>query len=100
MTYRQFLHLLGDEDNFREFFRESLAKSSFRAFRFETPPISPVLLDRDFEYILLNAQHLAGITPDTYSFREHWKRARGRSSVFKNLGGSSTLIAPVPLKTD
>ena len=30
MTYRQFLHLLGDEDNFREFFRESLAKSSFR----------------------------------------------------------------------
>lgn len=30
MKYRQFLQLLGDEEDFREFFRESLSKSSFR----------------------------------------------------------------------
>jgi len=97
ITYRQFLELLGKTEDFREFFRNTLASSPFAAFRFETPAINNEKINRDFEFIILNSPHLVDIEPDTTSFREHWSRCiNQRSCIFMNLGRSSTLIAPVP----
>ena len=75
ITYRQFLDLLGNIEDFREFFRNTLASSPFKAFRFETPAINSEKINRDFEFIILNSLHLVNIEPDTTSFREHWKRS-------------------------
>ena len=75
ITYRQFLELLGKTEDFREFFRNTLASSPFGAFRFETPAINSEKINRDFEFIILNSPHLVNIEPDTTSFREHWKRS-------------------------
>ena len=75
ITYRQFLDLLGNIEDFREFFRNTLASSPFKAFRFETPAINSEKINRDFEFIILNSPHLVNIEPDTTSFREHWNRS-------------------------
>ena len=72
ITYRQFLELLGNTEDFREFFRNTLASSPFDAFRFETPVINNKKINRDFEFIILNSPHLVNIEPDTTSFRKHW----------------------------
>ena len=75
ITYRQFLQLLGKTEDFREFFRNTLASSPFGAFRFETPAINSEKINRDFEFIILNSPHLENIEPDTTSFLEHWNRS-------------------------
>ena len=75
ITYRKFLELLGNTEDFREFFRNTLASSPFDAFRFETPVINNKKINRDFEFIILNSPHLVNIEPDTTSFRKHWSRS-------------------------
>merc|ERR1711893_452123 len=55
-----------------------------------------------FEFILVDSPHLSGIKADMYTFGEHFRKVpRGQVyATFNNLGGDSTLIAPVPLNNE
>jgi len=72
ITYRRFLELLGTDRTFMEIFRKTLAKSKFNAFKYETPPISKLLIDNLFEFILVNYPGIYGVQANTNSFRDRW----------------------------
>merc|ERR1712227_915097 len=101
VSYATFLESLAQSDEFRQIFIETLNGSRFETFRIETPPVSDTLKENAFEFILIDSPHLKAIKPDYYSFAEHFERAKGQSfAKFLNLGGTSTLIAPVPLESE
>ena len=54
----------------------------------KTPALSSSSAENVFGMILIKADHLASATPDTVSFREHWKKCDGTSLIcaFPNLG--------------
>jgi hypothetical protein len=74
ISYKFFLELIGESDTFRSFFVDILGKSEFEAFKFETKPINQNLVEKYFEFILINMSNLVDIEPDKWSFMEHWKR--------------------------
>lgn len=90
------LNQLSKSAEHRATFIATLNGSRFDTFRYESPPIS-THDDPLFEFILLDAPHLKGIRADIDTFAEHFK-PNTTVSKFLNLGGSSTLIAPVPLE--
>jgi len=90
------LNQLATSAEHRATFIATLNASRFDTFRYESPPIS-TSDDPLAEFILLDAPHLKGIRADVDTFAEHFK-PNTTVSKFLNLGGSSTLIAPVPLE--
>ena len=98
LTYRQFIDHLCQSQEFRSFVNQTLVDSSFKAFRFETPPVTQETFDRDFEFVLLEANYLDGRI-DKRSFREHFRKDRA-IVVFTNLSGKSPMIVPCPVGRD
>jgi uncharacterized protein DUF6940 len=82
---------------FRSWFIQLLAASPFRAFRWETPPITASSADRPFEFVLLDAPYLA-VEPDPNAFRKHFGNRPSTDAVvsFPNLGGDAVLVVPCP----
>lgn len=98
LSYKAFLHALVDDRNFREFFTKLLASSDFAGFRWETPPISASLIDRDFEFVLLSSNQFANRETEPEPFAKHFRSDDGSGVVvFSNLGNDATLIVPTPL---
>jgi hypothetical protein len=79
-------------------FRPALADAPFRAFCFETPPVSRDTADRQFEFVLIDAQSLAGVDPEPWIFEEHFTGGEALNGVvtFPNIGRDATLVAPCP----
>lgn len=84
---------LVEDEAFRELLVEALASVDFRAFRWETPPVSRVTMDRPFEFVLVDAPELDR-RPDALAFREHFTEAPVVG--FPNLGGDARLLVPCP----
>jgi hypothetical protein len=97
IAYCEVLALWRDDASFREFFNGVLVNSSFAAFRWETPSVTRASACRDFEFVLLRSDGLAGRV-DSKAFTEHFKAAKGSDVVtFQNLGRDATLVVAAPI---
>lgn len=84
---------------FRTFFLDLLASAPFPAFRWETPPVTKVTVDRPFEFVLLDAPGLDR-TPDPEAFAKRFAEADAADAMvlaFPNLGNDAVLIVPRPV---
>ncbi|ADB18558.1 conserved hypothetical protein [Pirellula staleyi DSM 6068] len=98
LNYKSFLYALAGEPSFRKFFTELLKSADFAGFRWETPPISTSLIDREFEFVLLRSDQFADRETEPEPFAKHFRSDDGSGVVvFSNLGNDATLIAPTPL---
>jgi hypothetical protein len=81
------------DEAFRETFIGALASAPFRAFLWETPPVSAAAADRPFEWVLADSPALASARPTPDPFQD---RIGGRTGVvsFANLGGDARLVVP------
>jgi hypothetical protein len=84
-------------DDFAQTFARTLADVPYRAFFWETPPVTVSSLDRPFECVLIDSPQLARITADPSPFAAHFAATPNADIVtFANLGGDATLIVPCP----
>jgi hypothetical protein len=101
ITYSEVIELWQDNKEFCSFFSSLLAYAPFSAYFWETPPITLSTVNKPFEFVLVDSPQLAGVQPDSSSFREYFQSAR--SSVgeevitFPNLGNDALLVVPCPL---
>lgn len=81
---------------FREFFASLLADAPYPAYFWETPPVTSKTIDNEFEFVLVDSPHLAGILTEEHAFANQFEAATRDKSVieFANLGGDATLIVP------
>ncbi|MGM0547030.1 MAG: DUF6940 family protein [Bacteroidota bacterium] len=94
ITFSRFLQLLANNKSFRLFFIDLLSEVTFRAYHWETPPITINTAERLFEFVV---SHSPGIDlpPDPGPFRQYFHPDK-QVAVFDNLGGDAKLIAPTP----
>jgi hypothetical protein len=87
-----------NDQSFRGFFISVLADAPFPAYFWETPPVTRATIDREFEFVLVDSQSLAGVRTDQQAFANQFASARSGESVieFANLGGDATLVVPCP----
>jgi hypothetical protein len=97
VLYRDALQHWQHDQNFRYYFITLLAGSNFNAYRWETPPVSAITADRDFEFILQDAPELDQ-PPEEQPFAQQFAQAcpNRRVVTFENLGKDATLIVPCP----
>lgn len=91
------LTALAGDAAFRGWFNDLLADVPFAAFRWETPGVTSATAARPFEFVVLDAPHLAR-DPDPGAFAEHFRKEPGAEAVtFANLSGDSILVVPTPV---
>ena len=111
ITYATFLRLLRSDQAFRDHFIHLLSDIPFKAYQWETPPVNPSTLTRQFEFVVTNNPGI-DLPPNPRPFQSYFTSGHnalaledgedddGESqkdvAVFKNLGGDATLVAPVP----
>jgi hypothetical protein len=100
MSFSEVLRGWRKDADFRRFFAGLLNDAPYRAFRWETPPITAADLDRQFEFAILDSPELPDL-PDPHSFEEHFANADPDEGVvsFENLGRDAILIVPCPRAT-
>lgn len=79
-------------------FIQVLAETPFEAYFFETPPVSRDILDRSFEFVLIDCPSLAGVDPEPWRFEEHFNGGGTPNGVatFPNIGRDAMLVVPYP----
>ena len=98
LSFREVIDLWRSSEEFRAVFSDSMAHSHFRAFFWETPPITAKSAERPFEYVLVEGRSLEQLTPDPTPFSSHFSGASNRLVVtFPNLGGDAVLVVPTPI---
>ena len=87
-----------DDQSFRGFFITVLADAPFSAYFWETPPVTRTTINREFAFVLVDSQQLAGVRSNQQAFENHFASAQPGASVieFSNLGGDATLVVPCP----
>jgi Family of unknown function (DUF6940) len=96
LTYREVATGWQEDEGFRGFFGDLLAKAPYTAFRWETPPVTAATFGREFEFVLLDSPWLE-VAPDAHSFENQFVAAGDKPIVgFPNLGGDAFLVAPCP----
>ena len=94
VAYLEVLSLWQSDVEFRVFFIGLLADAPFSAYRWETPAITEMSANREFEFVLLRCDALDR-TVDRSAFSDYFD---GNSVVtFENLGRDAVLVAPCPV---
>lgn len=80
------------------YFNSLLRDAPFPAYFWETPPVTNAMLDREFEFVLVDSPHLAKVQTSKSAFANQFASAEPGATVieFSNLGGDATLVAPCP----
>ena len=101
LLWSDVIHRWQNDDQFRSFFGSLLADAPFPAYFWEAPPITRTGIDRDFEFVLVDAPQLVDVRVDEHAFAEHFASGEVGTSVieFSNLGGDASLVVPCPLGT-
>jgi len=96
LSWSDVVHRWQNDPSFRGFFISVLADAPFPAFFWETPPVTRTSIDRQFEFVLVDSQSLAGVHSDQQAFANHVASAHPDASVIEisNLGGDATLVVP------
>ena len=101
MSFRSFFERLASDEAFADWFCCTLAEFEGAAFYWELPPLTAATLDRDTEFVLIEAPMLARIPTERVPFEEHFRRAPGEDViVFPNLGGDAVMVVPCPRGPD
>lgn len=96
-SYSEVVEAWQTDAEFRSWFNALLAGLSFKAFRWETPPVSAPTASRPFEFVVLDSPGLAR-RPDPDAFVEHFhSQPHSEVLVFPNLGGDAILVVPCPV---
>lgn len=96
LTYIATIELWQNSSEFRTFFCDLLSESSFRAYRWETPPVNQDSVHRQpFEFVLLNCEMLER-SVDTRAFSDYFS-AQDSIVAFDNIGGDAELVVPCPV---
>ena len=98
LSWADVVELWQNDAAFREFYISILADAPFQAYFWETPPITSTTINRDFEFVLVDSDHLADVEADQHAFASHFLSAESAQTVleFPNLGGDATLVVPSP----
>lgn len=98
VSYAGIIERWQSDSVFRAFFAGILADAPYRAYLWETPPITERTLTRAFEFVLVDSPLLARSVPDPEAFESHFEAANSVEgvAVFPNLGGDAVLVAPTP----
>ena len=98
VSYAEIVERWRSDDVFRAFFIGILADVPYRAYLWETPPITRMTSTRAFEFVLVDSPALARLNPDPVAFASHFEAADTGVEVvtFPNLGGDAILVAPIP----
>lgn len=92
-TYSDVLFAWRDSQEFRTLFNSELAKTPYRAFRWESPAVTQATIDRPFECVLLDSP-LLDRRPDAQAFAEHFVGHAADVVAVPNLGGDAILVIP------
>lgn len=95
LPFGEVVSLWRTSDAFRSFSTRLFANTPFKAFRWETPPVSHASIRREFEFVVLDApslSHRAEAGPFLPRLDED--RQSDLIHTFANLGGDATLIVP------
>lgn len=95
ISHKRFLNLLAESDEFRHQYNSRLAKCKFEAFFWENKPMTLQNLDETYEFKLINSDFLAGVSPDSRTFRQYFE-PDCEVVDFPNIGGDAHLIVPCP----
>lgn len=99
LRFSDVLTLLSDCADFRHYFTEQLLSVPFKAFRWETPPITTASIERNFECVLIDSPGLLR-KPDVAAFSNYFKsHATDDVAVFHNLGNDAIMVVPCPVTT-
>jgi len=87
---------------FRAFFISLIAKAPFPACYWETPPVTKVTFDQQFEFVLVDSSQLRDVRADPVTFAGHFESSGVIDAVvsFWNLGKDALLVTPCPLDDD
>jgi hypothetical protein len=98
VLYAEIVERWRSDDVFRAFFIGILADVPYRAYLWETPPITRMTSTRAFEFVLVDSSALARLIPDPVAFASHFEATDTGVEVvtFPNLGGDAILVAPIP----
>ncbi len=95
VTFRSYLELLENDQDFGRWYTELLGGVKFDAFFWEHPPLCIANIDSATEFVLLDSPTLAGLSPNPGPFKTYFNRENDIVS-FHSLGGDAFLIAPTP----
>jgi len=96
LSHREFWQRIQHDAEFLDDLLRTLKETGFEAYFFETPPVTASTLDSKlFEFVIVEAPELVGVTQDSSTFSQYFKKNR-LSVSFENLGGDAVLVAPVP----
>ena len=96
VTYGEVIQLWQEDLNFRTFFIFLLVNSPYKAYFWETPPITQETCDRPFELVLVNNLRLAKVKPNYRSFQQYFQ-SQEDVVTFANLRKDASLVVPRPL---
>ena len=99
IAYSDSIQLWQGDRDYRRFFTTLLAKVPFKAYFWETPPITTATAQQPFEFVVVDSPTLATVQPDNRPFSQYFKTApRDKRIVsFPSLGKDALLIAPCPI---
>ncbi len=84
-----------DDRDFRKFYNQLLISAPFKAFFWELPPMVAQAVDQSFEFVLVNSNTLARVSPMGKAFKAYFTTEEP-IVVFENLGKDATLVVPTP----
>lgn len=95
--YGDALKLWRNSADYREQFLDLLRDCPFRAYRWETPPVTIGTLSRRFEFVLIDDPQLARPADDA-TFADHYDKGDSLHGIvsFPNLGGDAMMVVPSP----
>ncbi|NGP77867.1 hypothetical protein G3570_14560 [Balneolaceae bacterium YR4-1] len=100
LRYKYFISLLQDSESFRSFYINLLKEEiPFKAYQWETPPVTRDNYDRRFEFVVYKSPGI-DLPADPGPFRSYFRNLQlgEQVAVFDNLGGDARLVAPVPVR--
>lgn len=100
LRYKEFIALLKNSEPFRSFYIELLRDGvPFKAYQWETPPVTRNNYDRRFEFVVYNSPGI-DLPADPGPFRTYFRNLQNQEqvAVFDNLGGDARLLAPAPVQ--
>ena len=100
ISFRRFYQQMVVDENARRVFTMPIARCDFAGFFWETPPVTEATADDPFEFVVINGESLARLTPNARPFQPQFAaNPDGDVVTFANLGGDARLVVPRPLET-
>ena len=107
LSFRQAVDLWADEQQgemFRLFTSLAIASSTYQALRWETPSVNATTVEREFEFVLIDApslQRKENPRPFADPFKKQIKTDPSQvHATFPNIGRNAIMVAPLPTNSD